>query len=100
MYIDSRSLKKGLYYCAALILSLCASSKVFAHYDLVASDSSVNFLSTKNVNITESHSFDRLSGNLSSTGELSIEIDLTSVNTIIPIRNERMQKMLFNVSLK
>jgi len=60
--------------------------------------SQVNFISVKNEHIAEVHSFDEFSGTLSDEGNLKIEINLVSVNTLIPIRNERMQKMLFDVS--
>ena len=80
-----------------LSLLLCCSS-AFANWQLDLSNSSINFMSTKNTHISEIHQFDSFSGNLSDTGELTVSIDLTSVNTMIPIRNTRMQEMLFNVS--
>jgi polyisoprenoid-binding protein YceI len=67
-----------------------------ADYQLEKVSSSVNFLSTKNVNVTESHTFDNFSGSITEDGALTLLIDLSSVNTLIPIRNERMQTMLFN----
>ena len=58
----------------------------------------MKFLSTKNTNITEVHEFTQVSGSVSDKGNAEIAIDLTSVETGIGIRNERMQSMLFNVS--
>ncbi|MGB0944268.1 MAG: YceI family protein, partial [Marinomonas sp.] len=40
-------------------------------------------------------SFTQLNGQLSEQGELNIEVDLTSAETMIPIRNERLTKFVF-----
>lgn len=93
MHRSMSSIKKVLF-----VATMFTASSAFAEFSLDAENSSVNFLSTKNVNVTESHTFDRFSGTVSESGALSLAVDLTSVNTIIPIRNERMQSMLFNVS--
>ncbi|MGQ8366500.1 YceI family protein [Glaciecola sp. 1036] len=83
----------------AILLSLAfISSNAFAQLTLNPSVSSVNFLSTKNTNITETHSFKQFDGVIDEQGKLTLNIDLASVETMIPIRNERMQKMLFNVA--
>lgn len=80
------------------LLTFCLAGQAHANYLLDENASSLYFLSTKNINITETHTFDSISGTLSASGHLQIDIDLSSVNTLIPIRNERMQNMLFNVS--
>ncbi len=59
--------------------------------------SSLNFLSTKKGTVTEIHSFKKLSGTVSDEGKAEISIPLAAVETNIPIRNERMKEMLFNV---
>ena len=78
-------------------LLILAAPLSFAEWAL-SPDSSVKFLSTKNTNITEVHEFTQVSGSVSDKGNAEISIDLTSVETGIGIRNERMQSMLFNVS--
>lgn len=78
-------------------LLILAAPLSYAEWTL-SPDSSVKFLSTKNTNITEVHEFTQLSGSVSDKGKAEISIDLTSVETGISIRNERMQSMLFNVS--
>ena len=78
-------------------LLILAAPLSYAEWTL-SPDSSVKFLSTKNTNITEVHEFTQLSGSVSDKGNAEISIDLTSVETGISIRNERMQSMLFNVS--
>jgi len=58
----------------------------------------VGFASVKNDLIAENHSFTTISGSVDESGQARIEIDLASVETMIPIRNERMQAMLFNTA--
>jgi polyisoprenoid-binding protein YceI len=81
-----------------IILACSISSVSLADLQLDKSQSQVNFISIKNEHFAETHSFDKFGGTLNADGKLSISIDLSSVNTLIPIRNERMQKMLFDVA--
>ena len=77
-------------------LSLLCST-AFAEWQLDQERSSINFISTKNVHISEMHSFEQLQGRLSDDGALSVVVDLASVNTLIEIRDTRMREMLFKV---
>ena len=76
-------------------LALLASSPLLADWKLDNDYSRVNFVSVKKDSIGEAHHFTQLAGTLSDKGKLTIDIPLASVETRIPIRNERMQKMLF-----
>ena len=67
-----------------------------AQWELDNDQSSVNFISVKNTAIAETHSFATLIGFIGSDGNASVTIDLNSVETLIPIRNERMRAMLFD----
>ncbi len=57
--------------------------------------SSINIITTKNNEISEVSHFQDFSGTINSNGYLNVEIDLKSLQTNIPIRNERIQKYLF-----
>lgn len=83
-------------FALASLLALPASA--FADWQLAGDDSSVNFVSVKKANIAEMHHFKSLSGNISDAGKAQLVIDLASVETNIPIRNERMQQMLFETA--
>lgn len=85
---------KPLAVCSLLVASFFAQ----ASHSLNADASSLHFMSTKNEHITEQHTFKTIAGDIDNHGALSIDIDLSSVETIIPIRNERMRKMLFDVA--
>jgi len=79
------------------LVSLLITTHAFADLSLDNDASHFFFLSTKNNKVTETHHFKALQGSISKTGSASLTIDLSSVETNIPIRNERMLKFLFNV---
>ena len=79
-------------------LILLFSFSVSANWKLDPATSTLNFISTKNNDLSEMHSFDQFSGAMTSSGAVSISVNLTSVNTLMEIRNNRMREMLFNVS--
>jgi hypothetical protein len=90
---------KSSFNLLAALLTLLASAQAAAQWTLSADDSSLSFISVKAEHIAEVHSFARLSGEIDSGGEAVVSIDLTSVQTGIDIRNERMQSMLFNTDM-
>ncbi len=69
-----------------------------ADWKMDTDTSVLHFLSTKNAQVTEVHKFDDFDGSLSDAGRLMVNVDLSSVNTAIDIRNKRMQEMLFQVT--
>ncbi len=60
--------------------------------------SRIAFVSTKNGEISETHRFAEVRGEVSEAGAARVEIPLSSVRTGIDIRNERMREMLFEVA--
>jgi polyisoprenoid-binding protein YceI len=81
-------------------LALCLfSTASFANWNLNNELSRVNFVSVKKNEIGESHYFKKLNASINDVGQFNLEINLTSVETLIPIRNERMQKFLFNTEV-
>jgi polyisoprenoid-binding protein YceI len=77
------------------LLSFFFASLTCADWQIESDSSSLHFMSVKNSAFAEMHSFDQVMGSIKGT-HLSISIPLGSVNTLIPIRNERMLNMLFN----
>ena len=78
-----------------LTLLSIISFQSLAGWQLNNDTSSVNFLSTKQEHITESHQFKGISGSVKDAKQFSLAIDLSSVDTKISVRDERMQKWLF-----
>ncbi|AOT06647.1 YceI family protein [Pseudoalteromonas luteoviolacea] len=81
-----------------LVGSLCLMSQAVSAWQLNNELSDLSFTSIKLNSIAENHHFTSLSGEINDAGQLSIDIDLSSIESLIPIRNERMKKVLFEVS--
>lgn len=77
---------------AAMLLS---TSAIADDWTLDSERSTLHFVSVKNDTIAEIHRFTQLSGEMND-GELKVTIPVASIDTAIPIRNERMLKHLFN----
>lgn len=80
-----------------LICSLF-SSAVFAEWNLNSDLSTVSFVSTKQQHIREIHKFNTLVGNINDANQLSITVDLASIDSGIGIRDQRMKEMLFEIA--
>ena len=74
------------------------STNVLAAWQLDNKKSDLSFTSIKTEAIAENHYFKKLSGQISAQGLLRFSIDLSSIESMIPIRNQRMQSMLFEVA--
>ncbi len=72
-----------------------ASLNASAAWTLDPEESSLHFVSIKNGTTAEPHRFTELEGKVSDDGQVNVDIHLDSVDTGIPIRDERMQEMLF-----
>ncbi|MDO8827998.1 YceI family protein [Methylophaga sp.] len=77
---------------------LAASGISYADWDLDNADSQLHFMSVKSSSIAELHTFKTISGSLLDSGQAELVIDLNSVDTKVPIRDERMQSMLFDTA--
>ena len=83
-----------LLLCLSLLMAAVSAQ---ADWTLVNESSQLNFVSTKASHIAETHTFTELSGQITDDGAAKLVIDLTSVDTGIDIRDQRMQSMLFDV---
>ncbi len=86
---------------SSLPLSSSSSASSLAQtniWNLNAGASYINFVTTKNTNVIEAHSFDQLSGGISDAGNATLVIDLGSVNTGIALRDQRMRDLLFEIA--
>ena len=81
-----------------LVICLTTSVHVLAGWVIDPEGSYVGFASVKNDLIAENHSFTQITGAIEDSGDANIVIALASVETLIPIRNERMQAILFEVA--
>ena len=83
-----------LISCAALLLMAQAT---LADWRLTSA-SKVGYVSIKNNAIAEHNVFSGVTGSLSKKGQLKITIDLSTVETQVDIRNQRMRELFFEVT--
>ena len=85
--------------CKTLAFLLLASATLSAHADwyLDGESSRLSFISTKNTSICEVQRFLVLHGKVDPKGLAVVEVELDSVNSGIPLRDERMRKDLFEI---
>ncbi|MEE2892133.1 MAG: YceI family protein [Pseudomonadota bacterium] len=81
----------------ASVLALCLWGPCAAADWILDGDAStLGFVSVKNGQVAEGHRFTGLAGSVRETGA-ELSVDLATVDTLIPIRNERMRDLLFEV---
>lgn len=96
------NIKNGLITLAATAFcaNLCASDSELCgtsgNWELDAGASSLSFITVKKDTVSETHSFKTLSGTANAQSA-QLTIDLSSVDTGIDIRNQRMLEHLFEV---
>lgn len=75
-----------------------SSAATTAAWTLNTTASYLNFVTTKNTHNVEVHNFTSLSGDISAAGVATLTIDLSTVNTGIALRDQRMRDLLFEVT--
>ncbi|MDO6706809.1 YceI family protein [Photobacterium sp. 1_MG-2023] len=85
---------RHLFVTLLAVFPLCS----FAAWKLDNNQSELKFLSVKNNAVIEQHAIKQLDGSLTDEGKVQLMLDLSSVDTQIPIRDERMKTMLFRVA--
>ncbi|MCC3862019.1 YceI family protein [Pseudemcibacter aquimaris] len=76
---------------------LCANSAM-ADWKLVEGSSNLSYGTIKNSMIGENNTFKKVSGSLNDDGHIDITIDLSSVDTQIELRDQRMRDIVFKVA--
>ena len=93
-----RSVKWILSFGLSTLLSagVAAAAAADESWRLNKDTSELVIASTKNSQITERHNLSFQSGAITKQGVARLVVDLLSIETNIPIRNERMRKYLFD----
>ncbi|MEM7237293.1 MAG: YceI family protein [Pseudomonadota bacterium] len=88
--------KKMISAVAAVVAGIVLAAPAGAAEWLLSGDESkIAFGSVKKNAVGEAHHFSGLKGSVTNDGKATVEIDVTSVETWIDIRNERMLKHVF-----
>ena len=82
----------------ALIASALLSSPVWADWTLDPARSHLAFISIKAKDVAEVHTFNEVKGSIAPDGQANVSLMLDSVETLVPIRNERMRELLFQTT--
>lgn len=77
------------------MLALGMAFSAQAAWTLDNSASALRFATVKNDTVAETHKFTKITGNWQDDGQAKISIDVASLDTLVPIRNERMLAHLF-----
>ena len=90
---------RNVFKKVAAIALLTSSFPALSQWQIDNDYSTLSFISTKNSEIAEVHHFDKVMGSVDDNkGKVTFVIDLASVNTMIPIRDQRMRDFLFKTS--
>jgi polyisoprenoid-binding protein YceI len=71
---------------------------VSADWGMDQSRSHLAFISIKAKDVGEIHTFTDMSGSIADDGQVTVSMMLDSVETLVPIRNERMREFLFETT--
>lgn len=86
-----------LLLLTAVVIVNAAFAESHSTWKLNSAASQLSFDSSKNTTLQETHRFRQLTGSVNESGDIVIEVDLMSVDTLIPIRDERMREILFKM---
>lgn len=83
----------------SLILSMLISIPAQAAWSLNNDESTLSFVSTKAINAAEAQKFSTLEGVIDDSGQAHVSIDLSSIDSAIELRDDRMREMLFETGM-
>jgi len=89
--------KRSIIKSFSILLLAGASLSAQANWYLDGESSRLSFVSTKNANVSEVQRFLVLHGKVDPKGVAEVEVELESINSGIPLRDERMRKELFEI---
>ena len=81
----------------AVVLLVGTTFSAQANWYLDGESSRLSFVSTKNANVSEVQRFLVLHGKVDPNGRAEVEVELDSINSGIPLRDERMRNQLFEI---
>ncbi|MBK5352090.1 YceI family protein [Pseudomonas sp. TH41] len=88
---------RSVFKTLAFVLLASATLPAHANWYLDGESSRLSFISTQNANVSEVQRFLVLHGKVDPKGLAEVEVELDSVNSGIPLRDERMRKDLFEI---
>jgi hypothetical protein len=87
---------KPFSHFVGAVLAACLALPAQAAWYLDNESSRLSFISTKAGNLSEVHRFLTLHGKIDDKGAARLRVEMDSVNTGIPVRDERLRSLLFD----
>jgi len=87
-----------IFLAFILSLSTLIAFPSFSAWQLDNKESSLTFVSIKKGTVAENHHFKKISGTLTDSGKVDINIDLSSIDSKIAVRDGRMTEFLFETT--
>ncbi|MBK1719790.1 YceI family protein [Thiocystis violacea] len=81
-----------------MLTGLLAATPVLADWNLDPARSAVTYVTIKAKDVAENNRFQEMRGHIDAEGLAVVTLMLDSVETLVPIRNERMREFLFETS--
>jgi len=91
------TLTRPLLFTVVLVAALVTGT-ASAGWAMDPARSHLAFVSIKANDIAEVSSFDEMAGTIGDDGQVKVSLMLDSVDTLVPIRNERMREFLFETT--
>ncbi len=98
MRLPNHKLARHALIPAALLVTALAAGPVLAGWELDPQRSHLAFISIKAKDVAEIHTFEKMAGGIDDAGDVTVSMMLDSVETLIPIRDERMREFLFKTT--
>jgi polyisoprenoid-binding protein YceI len=98
MRLPTRKLARVALAPVVLLATALAAGPALASWTLDPQRSHLAFISIKAKDVAEIHTFEKMAGNIDDAGDVTVSMMLDSVETLIPIRNERMREFLFKTT--
>jgi len=92
-----RTSTRAILMAPALALALAAGPAI-AGWTMDPARSHLSFVSIKAKDVGEVNTFKEMTGTITDDGQVTVSMFLDSVETLIPIRNERMREFLFETT--
>jgi hypothetical protein len=89
--------KRSTFQTLTFLLLAGAALSARADWYLDGESSRLSLVSTKNANVSEVQRFLVLHGKVDPEGLAQVEVELESINSGVPLRDERMRKELFQI---
>jgi len=82
----------------SMLFLMVSAGPVVAGWTLDPSRSHLTYVTIKAKDVGEVNVFEEMSGSIGDDGQVEISMALDSVETLVPIRNERMRELLFQTA--